>query len=131
MSIPLLLSIDDDEAMRIIVSDIARLAGFSTIDAGRPKTILAAIDQQPDAIVLDISMPDMDGIEVIFELIKRSWKGKLIILSGFNKEVLSAAKSIATISGINLLACLTKPFDINELKQLLVTIAAEVSSPAA
>jgi CheY-like chemotaxis protein len=123
----LLLSIDDDQAMRVIVTDIAQLAGYQTIDAGTPRTIVSSLDENPDVIVLDISMPDMDGIEVIFELVKRKWRGELIVLSGFNKEVLSAATSIATMSGIKLRACLTKPFNVADLKNTLEAIATEAT----
>jgi CheY-like chemotaxis protein len=123
----LLLSIDDDQAMRVIVTDVAQLAGYQTINAGNPRTIISSLDENPDVIVLDISMPDMDGIEVIFELIKRQWRGKLIVLSGFNKEVLSAAASIATLSGINLRASLTKPFNVADLRNTLEAIATETA----
>lgn len=44
---------------------------------------------QPDALVLDLAMPVMDGFEAIPEVRRRAPETKIIVLSGFDKNVMS------------------------------------------
>ena len=122
---PLLLTIDDEEQMRDIVAEVARMAGYRSMGACGQLEILHALKLSPDVIVLDMTMPDMDGIEVIWELARIKSRAALILLSGFDLFVLDAARVIARESALNLMACLTKPVAISQLKQLLIKMRLE------
>jgi CheY-like chemotaxis protein len=54
-------------------------------------------------------MPDMDGIEFIAELSRRRYSGGLILVTGVNLDMLDVASDIATMNGLNMLGCFTKP----------------------
>jgi YesN/AraC family two-component response regulator len=64
----------------------------------------------------------MDGIEVIWELVKRKSTASLIVLSGFDQSVLQAAEAIARQSGLNLVKTMTKPVNVSELRSLLISL---------
>ena len=63
---PKILIVDDDRAIAELVSDALEDEGFSTVLAHDGKTALALIQQAQDfsLIILDIMMPEMDGLEL-------------------------------------------------------------------
>jgi CheY-like chemotaxis protein len=63
-NIATVLVVDDTEAQRYTTSYALRKAGFEVIEAATGRRALAMAEQQPDMILLDIVLPDLDGIEV-------------------------------------------------------------------
>lgn len=60
-----ILIIDDDDDIRDVVRIALTQAGFQTEEAGDGRAGLAAIERmKPDLVVLDIGLPEMDGLEV-------------------------------------------------------------------
>src|SRR5262245_9381542 len=61
----LILNVNDAEGARYLVSHILGRAGFDVIEAGSGEEALARIAaDSPDLVVLDVRLPDIDGIEV-------------------------------------------------------------------
>ena len=116
---PFMASIDDAKGMREIIVALGNMAGFDCIEASGPKAIASALDQNPDLIVLDMTMPEMDGFEVIWELCRRQSVARLIILSGFEPKIVKAAEIIAKESKLKVLTCLEKPIDAPRFLALL------------
>ena len=52
--------------------------------------IKAASEQQPDAVVLDLAMPVMDGLQAIPQIRRESPETKILVLSGFDERQMSA-----------------------------------------
>jgi CheY-like chemotaxis protein len=60
---------DDDEALRSTVTEILRSAGFLVTEAADGDEALAALSSGPvDVVVLDVRMPNRDGISVVEEI---------------------------------------------------------------
>lgn len=124
MNQPLLLVIDDDPGIRLLVSEIADLAGYASVSAGNPVEIRLALECSPDVIVLDLSMPDMDGIEVLWALRERRSQAAILISSGFIDPVIMSAVVYAENSGLNFIGRLDKPFSTEALMAILAKIVA-------
>jgi len=61
-----ILLIDDDESILLAVSRVLTVAGFEVVSApGGVPGLEMARKVQPDAVVCDVNMPDMDGFEVL------------------------------------------------------------------
>ena len=62
--------------------------GFEVVgEAGNGRTALEGIaETHPAAVLLDLSMPDMNGLEAIFEIRKRDTDVAIIVLSGFTAD---------------------------------------------
>jgi two-component system KDP operon response regulator KdpE len=107
---PLILLIDDEPQILRALKTILGSAHFRVIAAvtGEQGIALAAT-QSPDVIILDLSLPDMDGIQVCQQI--REWsKTPIIVLSvrdGERDKVLALDKGADDY--------LTKPFNIEEL----------------
>lgn len=116
---PTLFAVDDDPGMLDFIARVARMAGYRTEIFTNGLELLARLDENPDAIVLDMTMPGLDGFEVIEILAARGYAGRLIIASGFFSDVVHMAEVLARSKKLNLVGKLAKPFLAAQLKELL------------
>jgi PAS domain S-box-containing protein len=65
------LVVDDTEANRYATSRILRSAGFDILEATTGEEALAALDEAPDVVVLDVNLPDMSGFDVVQRMRRR------------------------------------------------------------
>ena len=66
MSDELVLIVDDNEKNVKLARDVLRYAGFRTVEAGTGGDgLMLAAEHQPDVILMDIRLPDMDGGPVV------------------------------------------------------------------
>jgi two-component system, OmpR family, KDP operon response regulator KdpE len=120
---PRILVVDDERSIRRFLH--ASLNGqFFLLEASTGAEALAeAISGHPDAILLDLGLPDMDGIEVTRRL--REWTQiPIIIISVRGQE---EDKVTALDAGAD--DYLTKPFSANELKARLRVALRRLSPP--
>jgi two-component system KDP operon response regulator KdpE len=106
----LILIVDDERAIRRFLKAGLSSHGFEVIEADHGEEALnLAATQNPDVIILDLGLPDMDGVEVTRRL--REWTPiPIIILSVRDQE---AEKIRALDVGAD--DYLTKPFGVGEL----------------
>ena len=110
MNKPLILTVEDDSAVRNLITTTLETHGYRFQTASTGETaILEAISHNPDVILLDLGLPDMDGIEIIKKI--RSWsKTPIIVISSRSED---ADKIEALDAGAD--DYLTKPFSVEEL----------------
>ena len=110
-----LLVVDDDRALRDTLSRALRLAGYEVRLAESGSDALAEVGSGvPDAVVLDIGLPDIDGLDVC-RILRRDGNRVPILM-------LTARDAVSDrIDGLDAGAddYLVKPFDIDELKARL------------
>jgi two-component system KDP operon response regulator KdpE len=126
-NLPKILVVDDEKAIQRFLKSALSSAEFSVHIVGSGKDALAAaIAIRPDLVILDLGLPDMDGVEVLLRL--REWtQVPVIILSVRDRE---DDKIRALDSGAD--DYLTKPFGIGELlARMRVALRKAIqSSPA-
>ena len=109
------LIVDDDRALRDALRRALVLAGYDTVQAEGGEAALAAVaERPPDAVVLDIGLPDIDGLEVCRRL--RGSGNRVPVL------MLTARDAVEDrIDGLDAGAddYLVKPFDVGELQARL------------
>jgi len=108
--VPLLLLIEDDLQMRRFLRASLHAQGFRLVEAETGEEgIVLAQSQTPDVILLDLGLPDVDGIKVTERL--RGWtRIPIIVISARGRE---ADKVEALDAGAD--DYLTKPFGVSEL----------------
>ena len=71
--LPKLLIIDDDAHLRESLAEVLELDGFECHQAGDAKHGISSAHQiDPDAVIMDIQLPDSSGFQICQELRKRS-----------------------------------------------------------
>jgi two-component system, OmpR family, KDP operon response regulator KdpE len=105
-----ILAVDDDGQIRRALSAILRARGYATeLAVSASDALDKAADHPPDLVILDLSLPDRDGIDVCREL--RSWMtAPILILSVHSGD---ADKIAGLDAGAD--DYLTKPFSAGEL----------------
>jgi CheY-like chemotaxis protein len=78
-----IMIIDDEKDIRIMLREMLEQEGFEITDAcGGKEAIQIQLQTPADLMITDIIMPDMEGIETIFEFRQRFPKVKIIAISG-------------------------------------------------
>ena len=72
-----------------------------------------------DVIILDLSLPDFDGLEFLRRLAERAYTGAIILASGHSEAVLNSAKHFAEIHGFSVIAVMQKPYRPSELRSII------------
>lgn len=72
-----------------------------------------------DAIVVDLFMPDPDGIAVIRQLAQYQYTGAIILMSGEDESVLRAALALSKAQALENVISLSKPFSLEKLLVML------------
>jgi two-component system, OmpR family, KDP operon response regulator KdpE len=121
---PTILLIEDDPQIRRFLRASLVTQGYELIEAGTGKEGLAlAASRVPEVVLLDLGLPDMEGLEVIKQL--RTWSSvPIIILSARGQERDKVANLDAGADDY-----LTKPFGVGELLARM-RVALRKSMPA-
>ena len=118
MNKPMILVVEDDKAVRNLITTTLETQDyqFHTASTGG-ESILEAISHKPDIIILNLGLPDMDGIDIIKKI--RTWSNVPIIVVSARSE--DRDKIDALDAGAD--DYLTKPFSVEELlARLRVTL---------
>ena len=85
MNKPLILIVEDDPPIRNLISVTLEAHGYRhTVAGNAAAAVLEAASHNPDIMLLDLGLPDMDGVEVIRKV--RSWSNMpVIVISAANK----------------------------------------------
>ena len=110
MNKPLILVVEDDAPIRNLITTTLKTQDYKYIAASTASEALQqATIHAPDVMLLDLGLPDLDGIEVIRRI--RSWSATPIIVISARSE--DSDKIEALDSGAD--DYLTKPFSVEEL----------------
>ncbi len=115
-----LLIADDAPIIRRIIRDAALADGWRIVDeAANGQEAVARYEQhRPDAVTLDLVMPDYDGLYALREIVGRYAEAKVIVVSSLNqKQVLTEAFQLGAADFV------IKPFDRNRLLDTLRQVA--------
>lgn len=106
---PRLLVVDDEKSIRRFLKTTLKASGFSVAEAASGREALEqCVAFHPDVVILDLGLPDLDGIEVTRQ-IRRKSQVPIVILSVRDQE---ADKIAALDAGAD--DYLTKPFGAGE-----------------
>ena len=112
---------DDASFMRMMLKDLIIKAGHDVIgEAVNGKDAVAKVKQlQPDIVTMDITMPDMDGIQAVKLIKKDCPQVKIIMCSAMGQKamVVEAIQSGAT-------DFIVKPFQADHVKQCIQKAAS-------
>ena len=120
-----ILVLDDESFMLKLLNRILSNLGYGSItlcDSGRDaleKIANADADTVPNVILLDLNMPEMDGIEFVRHLVELHYPGSLILVSGEDERILQTTEKLVRAHKIPILGYLHKPVTPDALGAML------------
>jgi two-component system KDP operon response regulator KdpE len=110
MNKPLILVVEDDSTVRNLITTTLRSNDYRYLTAPNGESAIASASAaQPDIVLLDLGLPDLDGVEIIKRI--RTWSQMPIIVISARSE--DGDKIAALDAGAD--DYLTKPFSVAEL----------------
>ncbi|MFC5648473.1 response regulator [Paenibacillus solisilvae] len=112
------LIVDDQSAIRMLMRELFELEQVTVYEAPHGKAAIEMVQHHPiDFILLDLKMPDMDGIEALREIRKVDTEVMVVMITAYgDPDKLEAARQL----GVQ--AFFTKPFDIDHVKNHVMGI---------
>jgi EAL domain-containing protein (putative c-di-GMP-specific phosphodiesterase class I)/ActR/RegA family two-component response regulator len=117
-----LFIVDDDKLICNLLQTVAESIFENIVIYQDARIFLQQALNDNDVVMLDLMMPDMDGIEVIRHLAKNQSKAALILISGYDASVLHSAEALAQDQGLLVVGNFTKPISTNDLRNLLLNL---------
>lgn len=117
-SVATVLLVDDDPGVRFALTEVLADRGYRVITAGSGAQALNLLDGV-DVVVTDLSMPGMDGLELVAQIRARTPGLPVILLTAHGSENMVRIASSRGACG-----CLSKPFDIDEIADVIEQVRA-------
>ena len=105
-----ILVVDDEPPIRKLLRMGLTAQGYEVIDAPNGKTALEQLASKPQLVILDLGLPDIDGLDLLRQLRQRDASLPIVVLSSRGDE---AGKVTALDLGAD--DYVTKPFGMDEL----------------
>ncbi len=107
-----ILVVDDEEVVRELTVEILRRSGHEPQGVASAKVALELLDEELfDLVVSDVVMPEMTGVEFLYELRKRRPELPVVLMTGGSKEPERATKAVE----LGACSLIYKPFSHTEL----------------
>jgi CheY-like chemotaxis protein len=115
-----LLMIDDEPDIGELVRKVAEGVGYDMQFVTQANSFKASYRSfKPDVVILDLSMPGTDGIELMEFLAEEKSRARVVILSGFDVRVRDGICRLGEDRGLNMVEFISKPVRIAELRNIL------------
>jgi EAL domain-containing protein (putative c-di-GMP-specific phosphodiesterase class I)/FixJ family two-component response regulator len=129
-----ILVLDDDTLMLDMLSHVLRSLGFNAVsvcDNGHAALQIVGGERPPELILLDLNMPDMDGVEFVRKLADLHYDGRLVLVSGEEPRVLQMAENLFRAHHVSVIGQLKKPFTRQALAEIMdKAVRASAFNPA-
>lgn len=118
-----ILILDDEPFMHKLLARMLANIGYTSVatcDNGHAALeMIDRPDDSPNLILLDLNMPEMDGLEFVRHLVEWHYSGSLILISGEDERMQLAAEKLARAHKITVLGHLHKPASPESLAELI------------
>jgi two-component system, response regulator, stage 0 sporulation protein F len=113
MSLGKVLVVDDEPEVRELLQEFLSDRGYDVLVAASGREALDAVDaQKPDLVLLDVAMPEMDGIEALRRIATVEPPVRVIMVTA-NPDISLTSKLLA----MGAVDYIPKPFDLDYLEQ--------------
>jgi len=114
-----ILVIDDEPDVCQFVCLAADGVGLHCVTTTTADAFLNALTPETALILLDLLMPDVDGIELLRILGQRKCKAPIVLMSGVGRRLMETTKELADALGLSIVGHLQKPFRLAPLEKIL------------
>ncbi len=128
---PRLLIVDDEQHVCEAIRKVAERLGYSVRIAGTSREFFVTRQTfRPDIVMIDIVMPDVDGVEIIKQLAMDAASCRIIMMTGYTSGYLDRAIDLGRGLGLTSVTGLVKPLAASDLREALDRPAVAQPAPA-
>jgi EAL domain-containing protein (putative c-di-GMP-specific phosphodiesterase class I)/CheY-like chemotaxis protein len=118
-----LLIVDEESDVTDFVGNVARNVGYTVASAPSGAGFVQLLEAfQPSLIMMELHLPDTDGVELLRSLAARACTANVVLLSSVDERVLNAAHELGVSHGLAMCGTLAKPIPVAELKAKLAAM---------
>ena len=123
---PVLISLDDDEQIGDIIKAVGERAGFEVVAVTSAGAFRERLRRAPpDVIVLDLQMPEMDGVETLRFLADCEVKSAIVLVTGMDERTIASAEQYGLTRGLAVVKSIQKPFTPEEMLDAFLAAKAQ------
>ena len=116
-----ILVIDDDPNLGEFISAAASGVGVQCVTTTTSAEFFEHLTPDITLVLLDLIMPQVDGVQVLRQLAERHCHASLILMSGLSSRVIQTAEQLATSLGLLVVGHLQKPITLLQLEEVFAT----------
>src|SRR5512134_754955 len=121
-----LLIVDGAGDVTDFVGTVARNHGYTVATASSGARFVQLLESfQPTLIMMELHLPDTDGVELLRSLAARACAANIVLLGSVDERVLGAAHELGVSHGLTMCGTLAKPIATNELQAKLAAMRHE------
>ena len=95
---------------------VARQLGYDTTALLDPRDLIARVQEwRPSVVVVEVALPELDGIGMVGKLAELGFSGQLILATAHDTRYLELARKTAEARGLRVATCLAKPVRTAEM----------------
>lgn len=117
--------VDDDVQISRLLCDAIESFGLAVEIFNSAQEFVGVDVHESDVILLDLNMPDMDGIEVIKILSSKECGARLVLISGHDTGILHSAEQLAQAHALKIVSSMTKPIRLKHLRDVITGIVEQ------
>jgi len=114
--------VDDDPHYAELLREMLDTLDYSVTVFTNPVAFLDSLIPCDSIVLLDLKMPQLDGVEVIREMAARDITARIVLVSGYDSGVLHSAQQLAKAHRLNVVNRITKPVMMNDLRDVLAEL---------
>ncbi len=118
-----ILLVDDEPfVLRLVMHQLKELGFTDVVAHQHPRAALALLESDvacADTVLLDLQMPDIDGVEFVRHLGRLAFQGSLVLLSGEDERILQTAQKLALGHRLDVAGAFRKPVTPDQLRSVL------------
>lgn len=120
-----ILVVDDEPDIGRLIGLVATGIGYAVrLESDGHRFADAYREFAPHVIMLDLTMPGVDGIECLRILAEARAETDILLMSGFDERMLEAARRLASAQGLKVAGVIAKPIDMASLERKLDQLRA-------
>ncbi len=118
-----ILVIDDEPFVLRTTAHILRDMGFQRVltaqTGSQALELITTVSPPVDLVMLDLNMPDMDGIEMLRRFDEEGYQGDILLFSAEDSQTLDMAENLARARNLSIIGSITKPVQREHIVDLL------------